>query len=170
MKIFKNKLVLGLSFIIALVLITFSYSKIKEYIVLKDVFVFTKENVVSIWRVKKGDTIHDYDYKLESKDIDFLSNILDNSKLKNADITDSPSNTLGDMTILLGGETREEGGGIAIEFERGITLTPIDKESVYVFLDINKPRNDGSFNSVGVMQKSYIIASEELVEFISKNT
>ena len=89
---------------------------------------------------------------------------------KEADITDSPSNTLGNMTILLDGETREEGGGIAVEFERGITLTPIDKESVYVFLDINKPRNDGSFNSVGVMQKSYIIDSEELVEFISKNT
>ena len=170
MKIFKNKLVLGLSFIIALVLIAFSYSKIKEYIVLKDVFVFTKENVVSIWRVKKGDTTYDYDYKLESKDIDFLSDILGSSKLKEADINDSPSNTLGNMTILLDGETREEGGGIAVEFERGITLTPIDKEQVYVFLDINKPRNDGSFNSVGVMQKSYIIHSEELVEFISKNT
>ena len=170
MKIFKNKLVLGLSFITVLALITFSYSKIKEYIVLKDVFVFTKENVVSIWRVKKGDTTHDYDYKLESNDIDFLSDILGSSKLKEADITDSPSNTLGNMTILLDGETREEGGGIAVEFERGITLTPIDKESVYVFLDINKPRNDGSFNSVGVMQKSYIIDSDELVEFISKNT
>lgn len=170
MKIFKNKLVLGLGFIIVLLLITFSYSKIKEYIVLKDVFVFTKDNIVSIWRVKKGDTTHDYHYELESNDIDFLSNMLDSSKLKEADITDSPSNTLGNMTILLDGETREEGGGIAVEFERGITLTPIDKESVYVFLDINKPRNDGSFNSVGVMQKSYIIDSEELVEFISKNT
>ena len=170
MKIFKNKLFLGLSFIIALVLIAFSYSKIKEYIVLKDVFVFTKENVVSIWRVKKGDTTHDYDYKLESNDIDFLSDILGSSKLKEADRTDSPSNTLGNMTILLDGETREEGGGIAVEFKRGITLTPIDKEQVYVFLDINKPINDGSFNSVGVMQKSYIIHSEELVEFISKNT
>ena len=170
LKIFKNKLVLGLSFIIALVLITFSYSKIKEYIVLKDVFVFTKENVVSTWRVKKGDTTHDYDYKLESNDIDFLSDILGSSKLKEADINHSLSNTLGNMTILLDGETREEGGGIAVEFERGITLTPIDKEQVYVFLDINKPRNDGSFNSVGVMQKSYIIHSEELVEFISKNT
>ena len=107
---------------------------------------------------------------MESNEIDYLSNILDSSKLKNVDINDSQSNTLGNMTILLDGETREEGGGIAVEFERGITLTPIDKEQVYVFLDINKPRNDGSFNSVGVMQKSYIIHSEELVEFISKNT
>ena len=32
MKIFKNKLVLGLGFIIVLLLITFSYSKIKEYV------------------------------------------------------------------------------------------------------------------------------------------
>ena len=46
---------------IALVLITFSYSKITEYIVLKDAFVFIKENIVSILIVKKGDDIHDYD-------------------------------------------------------------------------------------------------------------
>ena len=47
---------------IALVLITFSYSKIKEYTVLKDVFVFINENIVSILIVKKDDDIHDYDY------------------------------------------------------------------------------------------------------------
>ena len=45
---------------IALVLITFSYSKIKEYTVLKDVFVFINENKVSILLVKKDDVIHDY--------------------------------------------------------------------------------------------------------------
>ena len=46
---------------IALVLITFSYSKIKEYTVLKDVFVFINENIVSILIVKKYDDIHYYD-------------------------------------------------------------------------------------------------------------
>ena len=46
---------------IALVLITFSYSKIKVYTVLKDVFVFINENIVSILIVKKDDDIHDYD-------------------------------------------------------------------------------------------------------------
>ena len=46
---------------IALVLITFSYSKIKEYTVLKDVFVFINENIVSIKKKKKDDDIHDYD-------------------------------------------------------------------------------------------------------------
>ena len=170
MKIFKNKLVLGLGFIIVLVLTTFSYSKIKEYIVLRDVFIFTKENVVSIWRVKKGDNIHDYDYELKSNEIDFLSDILKNSKLKKATTNDSPSNTLGSLTILLDGNTREVDGGTSFEFERGITLTPIDKDSVYVFLEINKLRNDNSFNTDGVMQKSYIIDSEKLVEFINENT
>ena len=56
--------------------------------------------------MKKGDTIQDYDYELESNEIDYLSNILDSSKLKNVDINDSQSNTLGNMTILLDGETR----------------------------------------------------------------
>ena len=70
LKIFNNKLILGLTSIIFLLLIIFSYSKIKEYNILKDVFVFKKENVVSIFRVKKGEDIHDYNYKLESNEID----------------------------------------------------------------------------------------------------
>ena len=155
MKILKNKLVLGLASIIVLILTIFSYSKIREYNILKDVFVFKNENVVSVWRVKKGEDIHDYNYKMESNGIDFLS---------------SPSNTLGSLTILLDGNTREVDGGTSFEFERGITLTPIDKDSVYVFLEINKLRNDNSFNRDGVMQKSYIIDSEKLVEFINENT
>ena len=156
MKILKNKLVLGLASIIVLILTIFSYSKIREYNILKDVFVFKNENVVSVWRVKKGEDIHDYNYKMESNGIDFLSDILTNSKLKKSTINDSPSNTLGSLTILLDGNTREVDGGTSFEFERGITLTPIDKDSVYVFLEINKLRNDNSFNRDGVMQKSYI--------------
>ena len=66
MKILKNKLVLGLASIIVLILTIFSYSKIREYNILKDVFVFKNENVVSIWRVKKGEDIHDYNYKMEN--------------------------------------------------------------------------------------------------------
>ena len=166
MKILKNKLVLGLASIIVLILTIFSYSKIREYNVLKDVFVFKNENVVSVWRVKKGEDIHDYNYKMESNG----SDILTNSKLKKSTINDSPSNTLGSLTILLDGNTREVDGGTSFEFERGITLTPIDKDSVYVFLEINKLRNDNSFNRDGVMQKSYIIDSEKLVEFINENT
>lgn len=169
MNIFKNKLFLGLFSIIVLILIIFSYLKIREYNVLKDVFVFKNENIVSIWRVKKGEDIHDYNYKLESNEIDTLSDILTSSKLKKATINDSSSNTLGSLTILLDGKSREADGGISVEYERGITLTPIDKDSVYVFLEINKLRNDNSFNMESVIQKSYIIDSEKLVEVINGN-
>ena len=40
----------------------------------------------------------------------FLSDILTNSKLKKSTINDSPSNTLGSLTILLDGNTREVDG------------------------------------------------------------
>ncbi|MBQ3422282.1 MAG: hypothetical protein IJH34_11590, partial [Romboutsia sp.] len=79
-------------------------------------------------------------------------------------------NDLGSMTILLDGRMREEDGGVYIAFERGITLKPIDKDSVYIFLEINRPTNDNSFNMDLVMQKSYIIDSVKLVEFINENT
>lgn len=169
LKIFKNKAVLGIVSVVIFILIIFGCSKIKEYSVLKDVFVFSKDNIVSIWRVKKDENIHDYNYKLTSIEIDSLSNILTNSKLKKATINDSPSNTLGSMTILLDGK-EEKNGDISFEFKRGITLIPIDKDSVYVFLEINKLRDDDSFNMDEVMQKSYIIDSKELVEFICENT
>ena len=129
-----------------LILIIFGFYKIKEYNILKDVFVFSKDNIVSIWRVKKGEYIHDYNYKLPSDEIDSLSNILTKSKLKKATISDSPSNALGVMTIFLDGKiVEEEKGAFSYEFKRRITLVTIDKDSVYVFLEINKPRNDGSF-------------------------
>ena len=170
MKILKNKVLLGIISIVILVLVIFSYSEIKAYNVLKDVFVFSKNNIVSIWRVKKDEDSHDYDYKLASNDIDTLSSILTNSKLKKATTNDSPSNNLGSMTILLDGKIREEDGGVSVAFERAITLKPIDKDSVYVSLEINKPTNGDSFNMDFVMQKSYIIDSVELVEFINENT
>lgn len=169
LKIFKNKLILGLTSIIVFLLAIFSYSKVKEYIILKDVFVFKNENVVSIWRVKKGEDTHDYNYKLESNEIDALSDILTSSKLKKATINNSPSNALGSLTILLDGKLREADDEISVEYERGITLMPIDKDSVYVFLEINKLRNDNSFNMDGVIQKSYIIDSEKLMEVINGN-
>lgn len=170
LKIFKNKAILGIVSVVVFILIIFGCSKIKEYSVLKDVFVFAKDNIVSIWRVKKDENIHDYNYKLTSSEIDSLSNILTNLKLKKATINDSPSNTLGSMTILLDGKEEEKNGDISFEFKRGITLIPIDKDSVYVFLEINKLRDDDSFNMDEVMQKSYIIDSKELVEFICENT
>ena len=156
MKIFKNKVFLSIVSIVIFSLVIFSYSKIKAYNVLKDVFVFSKDNIVSIWRVKKDEDSHDYDYKLASNEIDTLSSILINSRLKKATTSDSPSNNLGSMAILLDGKIREEDGGVSVAFERGITLKPIDKNSVYVFLEINKPTNDDSFNMDLVMQKSYI--------------
>ena len=161
MKNCKRKGLLGILSVVVIILIVFAGYKIREYNILKDVFVFKNENVVSVWRVKKGEDIHDYNYKMESNGIDFLSDILTNSKLKKSTINDSPSNTLGSLTILLDGNTREVDGGTSFGFERGITLTPIDKDSVYVFLEINKLRNDNSFNRDGVMQKSYIIDSEK---------
>ena len=41
---------------------------------------------------------------------------------------------------------------------------------ILVFLEINKPTYDDSFNMDLVMQKSYIIDSAKLVEFINENT
>lgn len=107
---------------------------------------------------------------MESNEVDSLSSILTNSKLKKASINDYPSNILGNLTILLDGRTREVDGGTSYQFERSINLTPIDKHSVYVFLEINKLRDDGSSNMHQIMQKAYIIDSEKLVEFINEHT
>lgn len=169
LKILKNKMILGLVLIV--ILIIFSYSKIKEYNTLKDAFVFSKDNIVLIWRLKKGEDAHEYHYKLSKSEINYLSDILTNSKLKKASINDCTSNALGEITILLDGRTRKvDDNNTSVEFKRGITLIPIDDDSVYVFLEINRLRDDYSFNVNGIVKKSYIIESKKLVEFIGENT
>lgn len=167
MKNCKRKGLLGILSVVVIILIIFAGYKIREYNILKDVFLFSKDNVVSIWKLEKGQDTYDYNYKLWINEIDFLSDILSSSKLKKATINDSPSSALGSMTILLDGKQIEENGDINFQFKRSITLTPIDNHSVYVFLEINKPIDDGSFNMKTVMQKSYIINSEKLVAFMS---
>lgn len=171
MKLFKNKFILGVVFIVVIILIIASFSKIKEHIALKDVFVFSKDNIVSIWRVEKGRDVHDYHYKLESDEINYLSNILKNSELKKATTNDSPSNTLGSITLLLDGKIKEEDGGMSFKYERGITLATIDENSVYIFLELNELRNhDDIITMEGIMQKSYVINSNELAEFVNEHT
>lgn len=167
MKIHKRKRILGTVSIIIFILIIFGGYKIREHNILKNVFLFSEDNVVSIWRVKKDENTYDYNYKLESNEINFLSNILISSELKKATKNDSPSNALGGITILLDGKKIEENGDTTFQFKRGITLTPIDKHSVYVFLEINKLKGDDSSDVETIMQKSYIINSEKLVAFLN---
>lgn len=164
MKNCKRKGFLGILLVVVIILIFAGY-KIREYNILKDVFLFSKDNVVSIWKLEKGQDTYDYNYKFGSNEVDFLSDILSNSKLKKATINDSPSNALGSMTILLDGKQIEEND--EFKFQRSITLTPIDNHSVYVFLEINKPIDDDGFNMKTVMQKSYIINSEKIVAYMS---
>lgn len=169
MKNFKNKWALGIALIISFIVVIFACFKIKEYLILKDAFVFSKDNIVSVWKVKKDENTYDYNYKLENNEVDALSDILTSSKLKKATINESPPNTLGSITILLDGKLIKSDGEEYVGYERGITLTPIDKGSVYVLLEINKLINDNNSNMENVMQKFYIIDSEKLVEVINSN-
>ena len=169
MSIFKNKFFLWLISIMVLILIIFSYFKIREYNILKDAFAFKYEDVDSTWRIKKGENIHDYKYNMESEEIDELSKILTSSKLKKATINDSPQNNLGSLSIQVSEKLRKPSDSISVKYQRNITLVPIDKSRVYIFLEINKPRNDNSFNLDTILQKFYIIDSKRLVELINRN-
>ena len=91
MKNCKRKGLLGILSVVVIILIIFAGYKIREYNILKDVFLFSKDNVVSIWKLEKGQDTYDYNYKLGINEIDFLSDILSSSKLKKATINDLPS-------------------------------------------------------------------------------
>lgn len=54
MKNCKRKGLLGILSVVVIILIIFAGYKIREYNILKDVFLFSKDNVVSIWKLEKG--------------------------------------------------------------------------------------------------------------------
>lgn len=168
LKMKKRKGLLAVVSVVVVILIIFGCYKIKEYNTLKDVFVFSQDDIVAIWRLKENENNYDYDYKLESNEISALSNLLASSKLEKSTINDAPSDALGNMIIFLDGKQIEENGDVSLKFERRIALTPIDKYSVYVILEINKTVEDNK-SMESVMQKFYIIDSEKLVAVMNEN-
>lgn len=146
--------------------VIFGYLKFKEYNTIKDSLVFSEDNIVAVWRVKKGEDMHDYNYKLESDKIDYLSNLLSNAKLTKASVNDGPNSSLGSITVLLDGSL----DGPGVKYERGITLLNMNTNSVYAIVEANRLNDKGGFNVRGYIQKFYIIDSKELVQFINDNT
>ena len=65
------------------------------------------------------------------------------------------------------GNIREdEDDSVTVEYKRSINLSKVNNEKVYVILEINKLRDDDSFNMENITQKFYTINSKELVQFI----
>ena len=74
---------------------------------------------------------------------------------------------MGNIVLFLDGNIREdEDDSVTVEYKRSINLSKVNNEKVYVILEINKLRDDGSFNMDNIAQKFYTISSKELVEFI----
>ncbi|MDU2198141.1 MAG: hypothetical protein E7E21_06985 [Peptostreptococcaceae bacterium] len=74
---------------------------------------------------------------------------------------------MGNIVLFLDGNIREdEDDSVTVEYKRSINLSKVNNEKVYVILEINKLRDDGSFNMDNIAQKFYTISSKELVKFI----
>ena len=71
------------------------------------------------------------------------------------------------IVLFLDGNIREdEDDSVTVEYKRSINLSKVNNEKVYVILEINKLRDDNSFNMENITQKFYTINSKELVQFI----
>ena len=74
---------------------------------------------------------------------------------------------MGNIVLFLDGNIREdEDDSVTVEYKRSINLSKVNNEKVYVILEINKLRDDNSFNMENITQKFYTINSKELVQFI----
>ena len=74
---------------------------------------------------------------------------------------------MGNIVLFLDGNIREdEDDSVTVEYKRSINLIKVNNEKVYVILEINKLRDDNSFNMENITQKFYTINSKELVQFI----
>ncbi|MBC5997646.1 hypothetical protein EAI30_12330 [Romboutsia ilealis] len=140
--------------------------KVREYYILKDSFVFSKDNVVRAWTSKEDAFSYNYDCHISEEDITYLSKLLTNAQLEKSSIKEAPDN-MGNILLFLDGNIREdEDGSFTVEYKRSINLSKVNNEKVYVILEINKLRDDGSFNMDNIAQKFYTISSKELVKFI----
>lgn len=161
----KNKYIL-----IALIIlfITVGYFKIREYYTLKDAFVFSKDNIVRVWTVNKdsNNQNYNYDYNISQENVTYLSKLLSNAKLEKSSVQEAPPASPGNMVLFLDGNVMEDKNGTEFDYKRSISLSKINNEKMYVILEINKLRDDDSFNMENVLKKFYTINSKELVKFI----
>ena len=140
--------------------------KVIDYYILKDCFVFSKDNVVRAWTSKKDVFSYNYDCHVSEEDITYLSKLLTSAKLEKSSDKEVPNN-MGNILLLLDGNIREDkDGSVAVEYKRSINLNKVNNEKVYVILEINKLRDDNSFNMENITQKFYAINSKELAQFI----
>lgn len=148
--------------------LTIGAFKVREYYILKDSFVFSKDNVVEVWTSKSDIFSYNYNCHISDKDISNLSELLNNSKIKKSNVKESPApDNMGNILLLLDGNTREnKDGSVSVEYKRSILLSKINSEKVYVILQINKLRDDNSFNMDNIIQNFYTINSKELVNLI----
>lgn len=144
--------------------------KVKEYSILKDCFEFSKDNVVRVWTSKEDKFSYKNNCHISDKDISYLSKLLTDAKLEKSSDKESPApDNMGNILLLLDGNTRDnKDGSVTVEYKRSILLSKINDEEVYVILQINKLRDDNSFNMENIAQKFYTINSNELVNLIEK--
>ena len=68
---------------------------------------------------------------------------------------------MGNIVLFLDGNIREdEDDSATVEYKRSINLSKVNNEKVYVILEINKLRDDNSFNMENITQKFYTINSK----------
>ena len=61
---------------------------------------------------------------------------------------------MGNIVLFLDGNIREdEDDSVTVEYKRSINLSKVNNEKVYVILEINKLRDDNSFNMENITQK-----------------
>lgn len=153
-------------FIIVVFCLIIGGFKVRDYYILKDSFVFSKDNVVRVWTSKKDGFSYDYNCHISEEDIAHLSKLLTSSQLVKSSVEESPYG-MGNILLSLDGNVRKnKNGSVTVDYKRNINLIKVNDEQVYVILEINKLRDDNSFNMKNIMQKFYIINSKELVQFI----
>ncbi|RDY27713.1 hypothetical protein CHL78_008300 [Romboutsia weinsteinii] len=156
-------------YIFVVIIITFliiGAFKVREYYILKDCFVFSKDNIVSVWTSKKGTYSHKYNSHISEEDMSHLSKLLTSAKLEKSSIKEAPPSS---VLIYLDGYIKDDkDDGFSIEYKRSLYLGKINNEKMYVILEVNKLRDDNSFNMKNIAQKFYTINSKELVKLIEK--
>lgn len=158
----KKYILIFISIIVAI----WGFNSIKNNSLLKDVFVFNDNDIISTTLLKEQSVPDDFEYQIPEDLANNISKVLINSKKQriSGDKFSNSYSTKG-IEIFLDGQKKDTKEDFSLIFKRKIALIKEENDNIHVAIDINNIENN---NMTNLLSRYYIIKSKELSDYIDQ--
>lgn len=151
---------------ISIIVTIWGFNSIKNNSLLKDVFVFNDNDIISTTLLKEQSVPDDFEYQIPEDLANNISKVLINSKKQriSGDKFSNSYSTKG-IEIFLDGQKKDTKEDFSLIFKRKIALIKEENDNIHVAIDINNIENN---NMTNLLSRYYIIKSKELSDYIDQ--